>query len=217
MGTHPIFVSDFDCLTDMGSYGYISDMGSIADKIDIKVYKKGNKNADETIETEEGESKDTKSPPKTTKAKSKTEKKIAKEAESEYQGIYDYYSNIDDKIQIKVYKDQQPTNFDGDEMNSISYNPSYNANNAYSIGDSQDGQYSDIYSYASVMDESDTGGMFSNLEVHHWGMGIAGVATIMVALVYFLVFRKNAKFSHMMPRGRKKVSYDELTDEDDES
>ena len=32
---------------------------------------------------------------------------------SEYTGIYDYYSNINDKIQIKVYKDQPPQNGEG--------------------------------------------------------------------------------------------------------
>ena len=65
--------------------------------------------------------------------------------------------------------------------------------------------------------ESTEDGMFSNLKTHHWGIGIAGIATIMIALVYFLVFRKNAKFAHLQPRGRKKVSYDQLSDEDDES
>jgi len=205
-----------------GIFDSISDMGSIDDEIDIKVFK-SNKNKDgETTETEQ--------PPadKTTKPKAKKEaaKKPAEakpsEDESEYTGIYDYYSNINDKIQIKVYKDQPAQNGEGDEMNSISYNPSYQSNMAYSIADNyQDNPYSDIYSYGSIEGEGSMeseGGMFSNLKTHHWGIGIAGVATILVTLVYFLVFRKNAKFNHLVPRGRKKVSYDALSDdEDDES
>ena len=75
------------------------------------------------------------------------------------------------------------------------------------------------FSYESIEEGAaleEEGGMFSNLKTHHWGIGIAGVATILVTLVYFLVFRKNAKFSHLMPRGRKKVSYDALSDDDDD-
>ena len=78
----------------------------------------------------------------------------------------------------------------------------------------------EVYSYGSIEEGGSMeaeGGMFSNLETHHWGIGIAGVATILVTLVYFLVFRKNAKFNHLVPRGRKKVSYDALSDDDDES
>merc|ERR1711911_341082 len=225
MGTHPIFESDFDCLTDMASYGYISDymssidddyassvydgifdsisdLGSIDDEIDIKVFKT-NKDGETTVTEQQPADKKTK--PKATKeAAKKPAAAKPSEEESEYTGIYDY-SNINDKIQIKVYKDQPAPNGEGDEMNSISYNPSYQT-------------YSDIYSYGSI-DEGGSmeaeGGMFSNLETHHWGIGIAGVATILVTLVYFLVFRKNAKFNHLVPRGRKKVSYDALSDDDE--
>merc|ERR1712235_79288 len=217
MGTHPIFESDFDCLTDMASYGYIfdsiSDMGSIDDEIDIKVFK-SNKNKDGEVTEEQPADKTTK-PKATEKAAKKPAAAKTPAAESEYTGIYDYYSNINDKIQIKVYKDQTPQNGEGDEMNSISYNPSYQ-----SYSDISYNPYSNIYSYGSIEEGGSMKaeeGMFSNLETHHWGIGIAGVATILVTLVYFLVFRKNAKFNHLVPRGRKKVSYDALSDEDDDS
>jgi len=236
MGTHPIFESDFDCLTDMASYGYISDymssidddyassaydgifdsisdLGSIDDEIDIKVFKT-NKDG-ETIVTDEQAADKTTKPKATKEAAKKPDVSKPSEEESEYTGIYDYYSNINDKIQIKVYKDQNPQNGEGDEMNSISYNPSYQ-----SYSDISYNPYSNIYSYGSIEEggsmEAEEG-MFSNLETHHWGIGIAGVATILVTLVYFLVFRKNAKFNHLVPRGRKKVSYDALSDEDDDS
>merc|ERR1712131_52600 len=146
MGTHPIFESDFDCLTDMASYGYISDymssidddyassvydgifdsisdLGSIDDEIDIKVFKT-NKDG-ETIVTDEQAADKTTKPKATKEAAKKPDVSKPSEEESEYTGIYDYYSNINDKIQIKVYKDQNPQNGEGDEMNSISYNPSY--------------------------------------------------------------------------------------------
>merc|ERR1711931_495831 len=240
MGTHPIFESDFDCLTDMASYGYISDymssidddyassvydgifdsisdLGSIDDEIDIKVFKT-NKDGETTVTEQQPADKKTK--PKATKeAAKKPAAAKPSEEESEYTGIYDYYSNINDKIQIKVYKDQPAPNGEGDEMNSISYNPSYQSDMAYSISGGYN-PYSDIYSYGSIEEGGSMeaeGGMFSNLETHHWGIGIAGVATILVTLVYFLVFRKNAKFNHLVPRGRKKVSYDALSDDDTES
>merc|ERR1712131_236343 len=224
-------------VTDMASYGYISDymssinddyassvydgifdsisdMGSIDDEIDIKVFK-SNKNKNGEVTEEQPADKTTK-PKATEKAAKKPAAAKTPAAESEYTGIYDYYSNINDKIQIKVYKDQAQ-NGEGDEMNSISYNPSYQNNMAYSIGDYNANPYSNIYSYGSIEGEASTeGGMFSNLETHHWGIGIAGIATILVTLIYFLMFRKNAKFSHLMPRGRKKVSYDALSDEDDD-
>merc|ERR1712168_1667719 len=108
MGTHPIFESDFDCLTDMASYGYISDLGSIDDEIDIKVFKT-NKDGETTVTEQQPADKKTK--PKATKeAAKKPAAAKPSEEESEYTGIYDYYSNINDKIQIKVYKDQPAPN-----------------------------------------------------------------------------------------------------------
>merc|ERR1712042_420720 len=44
MGTHPIFESDFDCLTDMGKYGYSVYLGGFSDRVrtgDVEDFLKG--------------------------------------------------------------------------------------------------------------------------------------------------------------------------------
>ena len=111
-----------------GIFDSISDLGSIDDEIDIKVFKTNkNKDGSETIVTEEQPA-DKTTKPKETKvaAKKATAAKPAEDERfvvisrgnhveffSEYTGIYDYYSNINDKIQIKVYKDQPAQNGEG--------------------------------------------------------------------------------------------------------
>ena len=60
---------------------------------------------------------------------------------------------------------------------------------------------------------------FDEYEVHHWGMAITGLLAIVSAIAYFLVFRKNAKYRHLIPSAKKKSSYDQLdeTEDDDET
>ena len=57
---------------------------------------------------------------------------------------------------------------------------------------------------------------FENYEVHHWGMVAGGVITLFTMLAYYLVFRKHAKYRHLMPSSKGKSSYEQLDDEDDE-
>ena len=57
---------------------------------------------------------------------------------------------------------------------------------------------------------------FDEYEVHHWGMVITGLIAIVTTIAYFLVFRKNAKYRHLIPSGQKKSSYDKLDETEDE-
>ena len=41
-------------------------------------------------------------------------------------------------------------------------------------------------------------------------------ASICVVLAYFCIVRKGSRFNHMMPRGKKKVNYDQFSDLEDE-
>merc|ERR1719285_785140 len=54
---------------------------------------------------------------------------------------------------------------------------------------------------------------YEQYEVHHWGMIVTGLVAIITTIAYFLVFRKNAKYRHLIPSAAKKNSYDQL-DED---
>ena len=54
---------------------------------------------------------------------------------------------------------------------------------------------------------------YEKYEVHHWGMVVTGLVAIITIIAYFLVFRKNAKYRHLIPSAAKTNSYDQL-DED---
>ena len=54
---------------------------------------------------------------------------------------------------------------------------------------------------------------YEKYEVHHWGMIVTGLVAIITIIAYFLVFRKNAKYRHLIPSAAKTNSYDQL-DED---
>merc|ERR1719356_2337898 len=81
--------------------------------------------------------------------------------------------------------------------------------------DSYGSSYSPI-SYWSIGDTTPSFLDFENYEVHHWGMVAGGVITLFTMLAYYLVFRKNAKYRHLMPSSKGKSSYERLDDDADD-
>ena len=54
---------------------------------------------------------------------------------------------------------------------------------------------------------------YEKYEVHHWGMVVTGLVAIITIIAYFLVFRKKAKYRHLVPLAAKTNSYDQLEED----
>lgn len=52
---------------------------------------------------------------------------------------------------------------------------------------------------------------FKKYETHHWSMVIGGIVAVVVLIAYALVFRKGAKYRHLLPSsGKQKPAYDKV-------
>ena len=53
---------------------------------------------------------------------------------------------------------------------------------------------------------------FNKYETQHWSMVIGGIVAVVVLIAYALVFKKGAKYRHLLPSsGKQKPAYDKVS------
>jgi len=123
--------------------------------------------------------------------------------------IDDSYGSIDEDYSID-------DDYSQIESDSVSYNTA-GIDSEYSIDDDYSEYAENIYSDYGAIFDYDALVDFDNYEAHHWGLVILIIGSVIGVLAYYFVFRKNAKYRHMVPSAKKKGdAYDQLI-RDDES